>query len=109
MSLTASNRIRKFLQAVRAVEPECSVQKLQILVEIMLQPGIDQNTLVRKVDQTRSAVSKNVADWTDITSKKKPGPGFVESRIDPMNRTGRLLYPTAKGKAVWQQIMESIT
>jgi DNA-binding MarR family transcriptional regulator len=109
MSLTTTTKLRRFLSASREhLGSEATVQKLQVLCEIMLQPGIDQQTLLQRVDQTRSAVSKNIADWSSITSLKKPGPGFVESRINPMNRVIRELYPTDAGKAAWSKVMEAL-
>ncbi len=106
MSVAKANQVRRFLKAVREVDPDVSVQKLQVLVEVMCNPGIDQASLLQSVDQSRSAVSKNIAEWSAINSRKKPGPGFIESRIDPMNRVSRLLYPTDKGKRMWDKLQE---
>jgi DNA-binding MarR family transcriptional regulator len=109
MSLTTGNKMRKFLAASRdLLGQEVTVQKVQVLCEVMLQPGIDQQTLIKRVNQTRSAVSKNLADWSDVTSTKQPGPGFIESRINPMNRVIRELHPTKRGQKVWEDLIEYV-
>lgn len=109
MSMEAAIRLSRFLRKVRETDPELTVQKLQILVEVMMNPGIEQQSLILKVDQTRSAVSKNLADWSEITSRKKPGPGLIESRIDPRNRVIRTIHPTSEGRKRWAEMISTLS
>lgn len=99
-------RIQKFLKAARKnLDADMTVQRLQVLLEVALSEPIEQGTLVRRVDQTRSAVSKNVANWTALTAKKTKGPGFMESVMDPMNLTTRTIKLTSKGKAALEKTL----
>lgn len=93
-------KISRFLKEARKlVADDVTVQKLDTLVQVMLQPdGIPQSEILDKADLSRAAGSKNVADLTSITSRKKPGPNLVESVIDPLNRTSRTIRMTASGE-----------
>ena len=89
----------KLLELIRKeVDGEMSLQKLQVLLTALANPtGIDQSTLLKRVDQSRAAVSKNVADLSLLTSKKEVGVGLIRSDADPMNLSTRIITPTAKG------------
>jgi len=98
----------RLLKEVRAqIDNEMSVQKLQILMCCLSSPdGIDQQRLFQEMDQSRSAVSKNIADLTAFTSKKLPGPALLVSIPDPMNLTTRIIRVTPKGRQVWRDILD---
>lgn len=100
MNTSELRKIQRFLNAARDhIDTDMTVQKLQVLIEVALSEPLDQGTLVQKVNQTRSAVSKNVANWSALTYKKDKGPGFIRSDLDPMNLKTRILTITDRGKA----------
>ena len=97
--LRALSKMLKFARA--NVSDKMTVQQLDTLITISLEPeGIDQANLVKRADLSRSGASKNIADLTALTSRHKPGPGLVESLIDPFNRSTRSIKLTMKGTAV---------
>lgn len=97
-------KVSRFLKEARElIADDVTVQKLDTLVQVLLQPdGIPQADILLKANLTRTAASKNVADLSSITSRKKAGPNLVESVIDPLNRTSRTIRmtPTGEKKAV---------
>lgn len=100
-------QILKLLRAVRKhIDPDITVQRLQVLLEIAMAGEIDQGALSKRVDQTQSAVSKNVANLSDITATKRKGPGLVRRDIDPMRMTNRILSLTDKGKSTLQAVIK---
>ena len=88
------------------VDSEMSVQRLQVLMHCMASPdGVDQQGIPAAVDQSRSAVSKNLADLSELTSKKTRGPGLLRSDADPMNLSTRIIRVTQTGRQVWADIL----
>lgn len=106
--LTASARLLRELR--QRVDPSMSCQKATVLLMVAAAGtnGTEQSTLVERAGMTVSNVSKAVADLSDVTSKKEPRPGLVESRIDPMNKTTRTVVLTAKGHLIVAEILRSV-
>ena len=108
MNINELRRTQKFLRAARQLDPDLTVQRLMVLLEIAIQGEITQGALVKAVGQNRSACSKNVASWTALTSRKTRGPGFVRSDLDPMNMSTRVLSITEKGSHALGQLTEGL-
>jgi DNA-binding MarR family transcriptional regulator len=55
--------------------------------------------LLSLLDSTSvTALSRNIADLSSLTTKKLPGPGLIELRTDPLNLRVKRVFLTAKGR-----------
>jgi DNA-binding MarR family transcriptional regulator len=80
--------------------PDITAQRLLILISVFLNEGMNQRELLKTLDSTSiTALSRNLADLSALTTKKLPGPGLLELRIDPMNLRVKRIYLTAKGRS----------
>ena len=100
--------IVELLKVAREVDDTCSVQKLQVLCFIAAcgEVGTDHATIQNRVDVGKSHCSRIVADWSELTADKRPGPAFVNVRIDPMNSRHRIITLTEKGREFVNKLME---
>ena len=94
------NKLNQLLRFVRAhLGSDITVQRLLILINVYLNEGMSQNELMQQLDSTSvTALSRNLADLSNVTSSKKQGPGLIELRVDPMNLRKKRIYLTEKGK-----------
>lgn len=83
------------------------LQRLQafLLIASRGDAGTNHATLIHELELSRSQASKVVADLTELTSRKEPGPGLVESVPDPMNMRTRIVKLTPKGRQVYEQCL----
>ncbi|MFK8031413.1 MAG: hypothetical protein AB8G18_14345 [Gammaproteobacteria bacterium] len=81
------------------LSPDITAQRLLILVCVSFHEGLSQRDLLRKLETTSiTALSRNLADLSELTTKKLPGPGLISLRPDPMNLRVKRVYLTTKGK-----------
>lgn len=108
----SSARINGIIRAIHIFRKECddtaSAQKLAVFLEIAISPGIDNQTLIHRLDLSRSNASKLVRDLTTLTARKEEGPGLVRQELDPMDLTRRHAFLTEKGEQLFQRIREVI-
>lgn len=88
------------LRFVRSkLSPDITAQRLLILICVFLNEGLSQRELLSKLDSTSTtALSRNLADLSQLTSQKRPGPDLLELRTDKMNLRLKRVYLTAKGR-----------
>lgn len=90
---------RALCHARRTLGPDVTLQRLLILLAVRRHEGASQSELLDLLDGTSiTALSRNLADLGRITSRKTPGPGLVELRVDPMNLRRKQVYLTARGR-----------
>lgn len=91
--------------------PDITAQRLLILISVFQHEGMNQRELLKTLESTSiTALSRNLADLSTLTSKKLPGPGLLELRVDPMNLRVKRIYLTAKGRSFlkrWLRTMAS--
>lgn len=101
---------RALQEVRRSVAPDITVQRLMILLAVYANEGLSQRELLDCLDGCSiTALSRNLADLSRLTSKKRPGPGLVEARVDPMNLRVRRVYMTPKGRRLVARIDRSLT
>lgn len=93
-------QLETMLRFARAqLSPDVTVQRLLILLCVAQYEGLSQTELLRKLDATSiTALSRNLADLSAVTSRKQPGPGLLEQRIDPMSLRTKRVFLTTKGR-----------
>lgn len=95
--LTALDRALRFARA--RLSPDITAQRLLILIAVYFHEGLSQKELLSHLESTSiTALSRNLADLSAMTTKKSPGPGLLELRIDPLNLRIRRVYLTRKGR-----------
>lgn len=100
--LHALDRALRFARA--ELTADVTAQRLLILICVYFNQGMSQRELLTKLDSTSiTALSRNLADLSDWTTRKKKGPGLIELRPDPMNLRIKRVYLTDKGNAFVQR------
>jgi DNA-binding MarR family transcriptional regulator len=102
MSLTHTTELRrclKFIEKLREVLPaSTSITQVAVLLCTATESGIDQSTLIKRLNLPKNTASTVIANFSELTASKEKGPGFLENRIDPMNLVIRLPTLTEKGE-----------
>ncbi len=76
-----------------------TAQRLMILLCVALNEGLSQRELLQRLELTSiTALSRNIADLSALTSRKTPGPGLLELRSDPMNLRIKRVHLTPRGR-----------
>ncbi len=104
---TELSRLSKFLAAAREeLGDRPSVQQVQTFLAVCASPeGITQSDLMARTKIGKTSMSKNVADLTEVTALRQPGPGLLEQQIDPANRIYRIVKLTNKGERAAMRII----
>jgi DNA-binding MarR family transcriptional regulator len=95
----------KGLRFARArLSADITAQRLLILIAVYFNQGLSQRELLQHLDSTSiTALSRNLADLSALTTKKLPGPGLLELRMDPLNLRVRRVFLTRKGRTFMRQ------
>lgn len=102
-SLEVMQEIQQLEKALRFARSNLSAditaQRLLILIGVHFHEGLSQRELLSFLDTTSvTALSRNIADLSSLTTKKLPGPGLIELRTDPLNLRVKRVFLTAKGR-----------
>ena len=99
------HELDRALRFARArINPDVTAQRLLILTAVYFNEGLSQRELLKHLDTTSiTALSRNLADLSALTTKKLPGPGLLELRMDPSNLRVRRVFLTRKGRAFMRQ------
>jgi len=96
-AFTSLDRKVRFARA--RLGPDTTLQRLLILLNVSLHEGLSQKELLARLDATSiTALSRNLADLSAWTSRKQPGPGLLELRVDPMNLRRKTIHLTVRGR-----------
>jgi DNA-binding MarR family transcriptional regulator len=96
-------------EARRRLGPDVTVQRLLILLTVYQNEGLSQGELLEHLDSTSvPALSRNLADLSERTSRKTRGPGLLRLRPDPMNLRRKTVHLTAKGREVVAAILGEV-
>lgn len=97
---TGFEDLDRALRYARArLSPDITAQRLLILLAVYFNEGLSQRELLKKLESTSiTALSRNLADLSALTTRKQPGPGLLELRSDPANLRIKRVYLTRKGR-----------
>jgi len=106
MKMTNKNQARalrvldRALRFARAkLSPDITAQRLLILIAVYFNEGQSQRQLLQHLESTSiTALSRNIADLSEFTTRKLPGPGLLELRTDPLNLRIKRVFLTPKGR-----------
>jgi len=93
-------QLEKALRFARSnLSADITAQRLLILIGVFFHEGLSQRELLNFLDSTSvTALSRNIADLSSLTTKKLPGPGLLELRPDPLNLRVKRVFLTTKGR-----------
>ena len=101
-TLRELDRALRFARA--KLSPDITAQRLLILIAVYFNEGLSQRELLQHLESTSiTALSRNLADLSALTTKKLPGPGLLELRVDPLNLRIRRVFLTRKGRSFMNQ------
>lgn len=109
MSIQTDNKnaevLDRALRFARArISPDITAQRLLILIAVYFHEGLSQRELLSHLDSTSiTALSRNLADLSSLTTKKAPGPGLLRLQVDPLNLRVKRVFLTSKGKRFMKQ------
>lgn len=96
------DRALRFARA--KLSPDITAQRLLILIAVYFHEGLSQRELLSHLDSTSiTALSRNLADLSALTTKKAPGPGLLSLQVDPLNLRVKRVFLTTKGKRFMKQ------
>lgn len=103
--------LEKALRFARSsISPDITAQRLLILIGVFFHEGLSQRELLNFLDSTSiTALSRNIADLSSFTTKKLPGPGLLELRVDPLNLRVKRVFLTAKGRRFMKRWFTAIS
>ncbi|MEL7025163.1 MAG: MarR family winged helix-turn-helix transcriptional regulator [Pseudomonadota bacterium] len=80
------------------IAPDVTVQRLLVLLHVARSEGLSQNELAQQLAGiSTTALSRNLADLSAVTSRKTPGPALIEQHLDQANLRKKRIYLTDKG------------
>ena len=101
-SLQLLDRALRFARA--KISPDITAQRLLILIAVYFHEGLSQRELLSHLDSTSiTALSRNLADLSSLTTKKTLGPGLLSLKVDPLNLRVKRVFLTATGKRFMRQ------
>ena len=96
--------------ARKKISTDITAQRLQVLLAVYFHEGLSQRELLQFLDMTSiTALSRNIADLSRLTSKKLKGPGLLELRPDPLNLRSKRVFLTKKGRRFMQEWLSYAT
>lgn len=96
--------------ARKKISTDITAQRLQILLAVYFNEGLSQRDLLQFLDMTSiTALSRNIADLSRLTSRKLKGPGLLELRPDPLNLRTKHVFLTGKGRRFMEQWLSYAT
>ena len=104
-TLLALDRALRFARS--KISPDITAQRLLILIAVHFHQGLSQRELLAHLESVSiTALSRNIADLSKLTTKKSPGPGLIELRADPLNLRIKRVFLTKKGTRFMEQWLE---
>ena len=101
-TLRSLDRALRYARA--KLSPDITAQRLLILIAVYFHEGLSQRELLSHLELTSiTALSRNLADLSELTTKKLPGPGLLEQRTDPLNLRVKRVFLTPNGKRFMKQ------
>jgi DNA-binding MarR family transcriptional regulator len=95
--------------ARKNLSADVTAQRLLILIAVYAHEGLSQRELMNYLESTSiTALSRNLADLSKLTTKKLPGPGLLELRIDPLNLRIKRVFLTRKGRSFMKRWLAEI-
>lgn len=102
------NTVIKIIEAMREVYSEMPMQTAHCLLCVALRPGLTMQELGAMTNLSQSSASRNMQALGDWARAGKPGYKLVEVHDDPIDTRRKIMFLSAKGKALMEKIIGTI-
>ena len=101
----------KIIEEVRKFDEQLEAQAIAIFFYVGVH-GYKEGVLMKQIQMdlnlAQSSVSRNVYKLADFNRHKKKAPGLLNSFDDPMERRRKKVILTAKGKRVFNSLVDLV-
>jgi len=107
--MSSGANLLKIIEEMRKFDNQIEAQAIAVFFFVAThskQEGIAMQTISEELDMAQSSVSRNCYKLADVNRHKKTGIGLVQTFEDPMERRRKLVSLTAKGKRVYNTLLE---
>lgn len=107
--MPSGTNLLKIVEEMRKFDNQIEIQAVAVFLYVAVngnKEGISMQTIGEELDIAQSSVSRNCYKLADVNRHKKTGIGLLETFEDPMERRRKLVSLTAKGKRVYNTLLE---
>ena len=107
--MSGNANLLKIIEEMRKFDNQIEAQAIAVFFFVATHSkteGIAMQTISEQLDMAQSSVSRNCYKLADVNRHKKTGIGLVQTFEDPMERRRKLVSLTAKGKRVYNTLLE---
>lgn len=98
----------KLCKLLRETHVDFPATALHCLVCIMLNEGISQVDMQKKIDMPKSTCSRNTRLLTERLGPDRAGMGLAELRLDPKDWRSKGIFLTEKGKKLKEEFIAAM-
>lgn len=95
-------------QAFRALDSTMPLQLAYTFILCATYEGESVGEIARRAGFAVSTASRHILDLGEFDRMKRPGYGLLETRIDPMELRRKTIHLTPKGRALLNQIINTM-
>ena len=102
-----TQKLSRMFSGLSILDKDMSIQQMQVLLLIATEPGLSQAEIGARLDINTTNMNRWVGAMEAKAAKRHPvtklplsGLGWVAKQEDPMHRSRKPLFLTAKGKQV---------
>ena len=109
--MSSGLNLLKVIEEMRKFDNQIEAQAIAVFFFVATKAGktnsgVAMQTISEELDLAQSSVSRNCYKLADVNRHKKTGIGLLETFEDPMERRRKLVRLTAKGKRVYNTLLE---
>jgi len=101
-------KMTKLVNRLITVDPDLSVTKLAVLLEVYNAGQTTPSKLADELHLTLATASRHLAYWSDWNRQRKVGKGAIEYTEDRMDRRIRYVSCTDSGKKLVKSLLEEL-
>lgn len=106
--MTNTLKMTKLVNRLITVDPDLSVTKLAVLLEVYNAGQTTPSKLADVLHLTLATASRHLAYWSDWNRQRKVGKGAIEYNEDRMDRRIRYVSCTDSGKKLIKSLVEEL-
>jgi DNA-binding MarR family transcriptional regulator len=101
-------KVASVIKLFRALSGDMQMQQADVLLQVVLRPGLTMNDLSKATGLSQSAVSRNVLALSKYYKLGQPGMNLVEAVVDPREPRRRVVFLTTEGKTFVTKLLRNI-